>query len=253
VARTGCGTFRMRRRGMHERAWRRRGPAAGDCGRLPRVLRSPGAILAAGASDDGQREARIFNAALAGHRAFQGGRGSGYDVAVSLHGGPILFRGGSRPRYESIALPWLPPFAFVRGSRSVSTRQSVAAYEDWKRSDPERASRYLAESNRLVETFARSSSWDAARPIFDAFARHTAAFGRAIGSPGDIVLPGDRGEMTGKAVGAGNELSVVFLDPVTDPDDGVRAPVRPHGGSRVRTSSRGMTIDGQAVAGGDAR
>src|SRR4030042_1902847 len=46
--------------------------------------------------------AAVLEAALAAHRRAQGGRGSGYDVLASFHGGAGLFAGGGRPPRQAL-------------------------------------------------------------------------------------------------------------------------------------------------------
>lgn len=159
-----------------------------------------------------------FAAALAAHRAFQGG-GSGYDVAASLFGGLGRFEGGRRPGFRPLSLPWLPPLLLFRGSRPVKTPHAVERYRQWKGLHAADAARFLEESNRSVEGFLASSSWQEGAVWLAASRRTAAELGDAIGVPArlDPPEPADRAGVipgsTVKAVGAGNELGVLFLDP----------------------------------------
>ena len=75
----------------------------------------------AGIRDDATR----FDLALRAHRHAQGGRGSGYDVAVSYFGGLGLFRGGEQPELESLSIDWLPPLSlYETGAPSSTTIKS---------------------------------------------------------------------------------------------------------------------------------
>ena len=152
------------------------------------------------------------HAALTAHRAFQGGRGSGYDVAASLHGGIGLFEGGEEPAWTPVPLDWIGPLAVFGGRSPVATSGAVATYQEWKRSDPAAASDFLAASNRAVAGFASAQGWGEAAPWFEAARALGLELGRAIGVSARIKPPeawgGDRGGLY-KAVGAGNELGVL--------------------------------------------
>lgn len=71
-------------------------------------------------------------AALAGriHLAFQGGRGSGADVAASAYGGLLAFRRGSAPA----ALPWPAGLGrmLVWTGRSADTREFLRGLAAWR-------------------------------------------------------------------------------------------------------------------------
>ncbi len=150
----------------------------------------------------------VSQAALAAHRAFQGGRGSGYDVAASLHGGIGLFEGGEEPRWTPLALDWILPLYLFKGKAPVITSGAVARYQEWKRSEPAAAADYLAASNRAVAGFASSAGWDEAAAWFEAARALGLELGRAIGVSAEVKRP-VAGRGLYKAVGAGNELGVL--------------------------------------------
>lgn len=147
--------------------------------------------------------------ALRAHRAFQGGRGSGYDVAASVYGGVGRFVGGASPRYVKATLPWLPPLALFRGAAPVRTRDAVARYEAWKSGQPREAARFLERSNECVEGFLSAGSWSEAARWVEAARDLSIELGSATGAPAAMRRPpGFEGIV--KAVGAGDELGVAF-------------------------------------------
>lgn len=166
----------------------------------------------------------VVRTAIAAHRSAQGGRGSGYDVATSTLGGMVLFRGGTAPHARRVELPWLPPFSLFSGTAAVATRGAVARYEEWRGKHENRARRFLARSNTLISSFVESDSWNEARPHLDEYRRLTRELGEEIGVSARIEPPAEPAMRPGdadasprggdgpffKAVGAGNELGVLF-------------------------------------------
>ena len=142
------------------------------------------------------------------HRAAQGGRGSGYDVATSCLGGCVLFTGGERPVARRVDACWLPPLSLFAGPQPVDTRRAIGAYTEWKTARPHEAARFLRESNDAVTRFVNADSWEAAQPAFDDCARLGRALGDAIGVSASIDAPA---AARAKAVGAGNELGLAVL------------------------------------------
>jgi phosphomevalonate kinase len=157
--------------------------------------------------------AAVLKVALAAHRRAQGGRGSGYDVLTSLHGGIGLFTGGAQPAWESLALPWLEPLFLFRGGGSVSTPDAIQRYRAWAARRPEEAQRFLQESNCDVQAFAQAGSRREAGHWFLRCRQRGLRLGEDIGV-GAAVLPPFPGLPVEhcKALGAGNELGMVFSD-----------------------------------------
>ena len=124
------------------------------------------------------------------HRRFQGGAGSGLDIAASLHGGAIEFRvapHNSNP-VSSVQLPNSVGFAGIFAGRSASTPDLLARYHTWRAERPTQA----AEQQRVMEGIAeagsaavrRGESEELLRAV-DLYGRELDALGRAIGA--DIV------------------------------------------------------------------
>ncbi len=149
--------------------------------------------------------------AIAAHRAAQGGRGSGYDVATSAIGGVVLFTGGAKPRARRVELPWLPAVKVFAGHAAVATSGAVGRYTRWKARDPGEAERFLARSNEIVEQLVSVGAWDEARPLLAEYRALTETLGTAIGVSARIDPPQRISPPAfWKAVGAGNELGVIL-------------------------------------------
>jgi phosphomevalonate kinase len=156
----------------------------------------------------------LLQPAVAAHRAFQGGHGSGYDVAASLFGGVISFSGGDVPEVTALSLPWLPPVALFAGGAPVKTPGAVTRYREWKKEHPDKAERFLRQSNDLVRGFAAARGWEEAAEILARYTALTIELGDQINTPARITPPADSsrsGERTvWKAVGAGDELGILI-------------------------------------------
>lgn len=75
------------------------------------------------------------------HRAFQGGVGSGIDIAAALHGGALSFRldRGRNPRVGSVRLPKSVGFAGIFAGGAASTPDLVGQYRRWSDSGSARS------------------------------------------------------------------------------------------------------------------
>jgi phosphomevalonate kinase len=150
----------------------------------------------------------VLRAALEGHRAAQGGVGSGYDVLASLHGGLGLFRGGREPSWRPVRLPWLPPLSLFRGEHSVATPGAVGRYLAWKEQDPAGARRFLERSNQSVLRFLQAGSWAEASVQFRRLRDLGIEVGERIGAEARLSPPAALACGSWKAIGAGDELGV---------------------------------------------
>ena len=84
------------------------------------------------------------------HSAFQGGKGSGLDVAASLLGGAIEFRNSSgTPKAKSLRGPVGLSLGAVWTGISVPTSQMLAQLEEWKATDE---TRYFDQMAVLTKT-----------------------------------------------------------------------------------------------------
>ncbi len=86
------------------------------------------------------------------HRHHQGGRGSGLDIAASLHGGTFVYRRGD-PHPALIPVP-LPPgleLLCVWSGRSASTGGFLERLSVWRRRNERAYERYMGELSRIAE------------------------------------------------------------------------------------------------------
>ncbi|MEI6873951.1 MAG: hypothetical protein WCL50_02345 [Spirochaetota bacterium] len=155
-------------------------------------------------------EAAIFPAALAAHRASQGGRGSGYDVAASRFGGVGVFSGGAHPTWVALEDPALPHLALFAGPVAVSSAEAVLRYEAWKRANPAVLAGFLRASQASLDAFlALTDPASRLKAIQDA-AQTGIRLGDNIGVEARLQSPkGLCGEFVIKALGAGNELGLL--------------------------------------------
>jgi phosphomevalonate kinase len=124
------------------------------------------------------------------HRALQGGKGSGLDVAASYTGGAITFslaRPGL-PQIGSVRLPNSVGFAGIFAGRSAATPGFVAHYRAWRRDRPQEATALVGRLTALAEAGRAALTADDASGWLEAFAAYGLALqelGEAIGA--DIV------------------------------------------------------------------
>jgi phosphomevalonate kinase len=124
------------------------------------------------------------------HRRFQGGKGSGLDVAASYTGGAITYRLArpDLPQIGSVRLPNSVGFAGIFAGRSASTPGLVAQYRAWRRDRPEEAGALVRRLTALAEAgCAALTGNDAAGWLeaFGAYGQSLQELGEAMG--GDIV------------------------------------------------------------------
>jgi len=119
------------------------------------------------------------------HRAFQGGRGSGIDVAASLAGGVVEFRLGpsGAPRIGSVRLPNSVGFAGIFAGRSASTPEFVARYRAWRAARPAEAEALVRRLSATAEAGCAAARGEAA----DAFVEAIADYGRGLASLGVAI------------------------------------------------------------------
>lgn len=157
----------------------------------------------------------IFTCAVSAHRAAQGGKGSGYDIAASLFGGISLFTGGGTPLCRPCKIDWIPDIYLFNGPEKVKTVSAVNSYMKWKQDNPEKAGYFLTESNRIITEFEKARDWEKGEIIFKQYSRLSVWLGKEINVPAEITdsfLPGivRENSLIYKALGAGNELGAFF-------------------------------------------
>jgi len=154
--------------------------------------------------------------AVRAHRRAQGGRGSGYDVLTSFHGGTGLVRGGASPSWEPCTPPVGGGVVLFAGPAPVSTADAVQRYSSWKVRNPGPAGDFLRESNDAILSFARARSLEEALPSFGRSRRLGIELGKEIGVPADLAPPPGLDSRWCKALGAGSELGCCLLPPGGD-------------------------------------
>jgi phosphomevalonate kinase len=180
------------------------------------------------------------------HRKLQGGKGSGYDILTSIHGGCVFIQGGDREAFrckdkDKAALEYAITETWRKGvyysglikldgvllcaANEVRTSSAIDAYNHLKIIKPCNAQRFYRRSKRLVrkterlfrsikqKQFALSTSQNK-----EAFARFLGilheggrlgeAFGDALGVSARFPYPA---EGFIKCLGAGNEMAFATL------------------------------------------
>jgi phosphomevalonate kinase len=119
------------------------------------------------------------------HRRFQGGSGSGLDVAAAYTGGVIEFRlkDGTLPHVGSVRLPNSVGFAGIFAGRSASTPDLVARYRRWRLDRPAQA----AERQRVMEDIAEGGCAAARQDDAGKFLRAVDLYGRQLDVLGQAI------------------------------------------------------------------
>lgn len=119
------------------------------------------------------------------HRAFQGGRGSGIDVAAAFTGGAISFRLDTKaaPQVGSVRLPNSVGFAGIFAGRSASTPAFVAHYRAWGQAQPGKAAAMLRRLTEVAEAGCAAARGDDSA----AFVASLAEYGRGLQALGEAI------------------------------------------------------------------
>lgn len=151
--------------------------------------------------------------AVRSHRLAQGGKGSGYDVMTSFHGGFVLFRGGKLPVAESVALSCFDKIWTFPGSASVSSSGATAKWNGWKVDHSEPAITFVQENNRQISALAEAKFQSEVRARLESLARLGLSLGEEIGVTARLQIPDVEvsPEVIFKASGAGNETGLAFF------------------------------------------
>jgi phosphomevalonate kinase len=189
------------------------------------LLRLAGGVGAAG---------EAASLAVRAHRRAQGGRGSGYDVLTSFHGGTGLVHGGASPSWEPCTPPLGSGVVLFPGPAPVSTADAVQRYSSWKVRNPGPARDFVRDSNDAILSFSRSRSLEEAFPSFSFCQRLGIELGKEIGVPAELAPPPGFDPRWCKALGAGSELGCCLLPPGGDlpPGSGI--------GTRVSRAETGV-------------
>jgi phosphomevalonate kinase len=176
----------------------------------------------------------VLPLAIRAHRMAQGGRGSGYDVSCSCHGGIGVFHGGALPLWEPCRLREDPVVFLFPGPSPVSTSEAIRRYTLWKKTNPDDARAFLEESNRNVLEFVGARSSKEAALWLRACRDLGMKLGRSIGVSADIQTPDGLDASLCKALGAGNELGACMMS------GGSAAPIGDEVTQRVTAAAEGI-------------
>ena len=119
------------------------------------------------------------------HRAFQGGAGSGLDVAASLTGGVLSYELDARrmPHISSVQLPNSVGFAGIFAGSPASTPDLVAHYHAWESAQPAAAAKLKRALGRTAELGRRA----AREGNTDDFLAAVAEYGEGLDSLGKAM------------------------------------------------------------------
>jgi phosphomevalonate kinase len=145
--------------------------------------------------------------AIQAQRAFQGGHGSGYDVAASWLGGCGWFVGGPRPYFERFTAAWPFGVQLFQGVDLVKTSGAIEKFSRWKESHPEDFANFMQRSKAIAENFRAASFGDFHTVLgyFEASRLLGLELGAAITVPAAMAVPQT------KALGAGHELGAQLV------------------------------------------
>jgi len=119
------------------------------------------------------------------HAGFQGRRGSGLDVAASLHGGLIEYCRSPAPRAVPGSLPAALEYGFVWSGHEAVTGRFLAQLDQWRR-DHRRAYRRLMDALAAVARAAAQAACSGDAEGFlnslDGYVAELEALGRASGT-----------------------------------------------------------------------
>ena len=192
--------------------------------------------------------AAVAEVAVAAHRAFQGGRGSGADVVASVFGGLTRQARGEVP--QRIAIPAGLQFVALDTGESAHTPSMVSGVRAACVASPEAGRAWMARLARLAVEGAAAlgeADIDAWLAIVAAYADAEAALGDWAKVP--IVSPAVRGAMdaaaeagwVSKPSGAGGGDVVVAFGRTQDGVERIRETCATHG---VRMLPLALTDDG---------
>lgn len=172
---------------------------------------------------------RVMELAGVAHHAWQGGSGSGYDVAASTLGGLVWIEHREFGPSCAARLAVEPPLLVaVEGERSLDTRSSLSAFDAWRRRNPRRAAAFVRRSARLTSAFVAGDQRKRRR-LLSVGGAALVALGRRIGidtEPAELkrlLAPLRRAGWRAKAAGAGGELAVALPPPGLPVEEVMRA------------------------------
>ena len=125
----------------------------------------------------------ILELAIAAHRAAQGGRGSGADVAAAVQGGTLIFRmDGKLEPVDTHGMQLVP----VWSGQSASTKELISKIDLFRGRDPSGHRACFAELRQLADRLAQAFRSENTADIIEATALYGQGMdrlGRASGAP----------------------------------------------------------------------
>lgn len=121
------------------------------------------------------------------HREFQGGHGSGVDVAAGLIGGVISYRlleGGTQPRFEPVNWPKEVHSLFVWSGRSASTSDFLGRLAQWRSGHGAEYASHMGALTEIARAASDAMMHEQGRGFVEAAAAYATvlrAFGTACG------------------------------------------------------------------------
>lgn len=161
---------------------------------------------------------------VAWHGAWQGGRGSGVDIAASLSGGALTYRRGMPGAAPASSSASWPPagaqYLFVWSQEAVSTAGQLAHLAAWRQTHPADYAARMGELCQLAESAPTALHGDAAGFVAlvaayaAALSRLERASGLAIFSPAqrELAALAAHAGAAFKPCGAGGDFGVVVAD-----------------------------------------
>lgn len=146
---------------------------------------------------------------VAMHRAAQGGRGSGTDVAAAYTGGVLAYRTDlpsvhpRTPIAEPVALPGGVSWCVVFAGRSTSTAASLKRFAAWRADDPDRFAAHLEPLTAVAESAAHAYRTNNAAAFLDAVADYGAALAGLGAAAGIDIVSREHREIGRLATAAG--------------------------------------------------
>jgi len=169
----------------------------------------------------------VFPTALSIHRSFQGGKGSGYDIAASLFGGAGLFTGGLHPSWKPVSVPCAPLF-LVRGEKETSTREALKQFQSYRARHLAETKEFVFHSNTCVNAFFSGdikTALNQGRLLHRHIHDRLGLKGQGLGFQQLLQ------SFPGKPLGAGEEIAALLVTPEQTP---------PQGAEPLRLSTEGL-------------
>jgi phosphomevalonate kinase len=162
----------------------------------------------------------VIRTAIAAHRAANGGRGSGYDIATSALGGVVRFTGGANPtwRPSSCVHKWnahgLHVFGWYSGT-SVTSSGAVGRFDRYLPEGSSERTDFIERNNSVVDRIEGAASWSALFKAISDARNLGEEIGATVGVPAkiDICQPHRDDGWVVKASGAGNERAIILAQP----------------------------------------